>query len=152
MIHIGFIISIAIFIAGLLQIPFGEIAESHSRLGKLLQCSMGISVSMMAIFVLPLCPSFKALFVSGCFLGLGIAICAPALSSLSLGIGKKVGMGMWMGIFWAVMSAGLVVAPIATGIITDHAGIDSVFYSFAIFAFFAVLLCVYYMYRKQSPD
>jgi len=151
MIHIGFIISVAILIAGLLQIPFGEIAESRDRLGKLLQCSMGISVSMMAIFVLPLCPNFKALFLAGCFVGLGVAVSTPALSSLSIEIGRKVGMGMWMGIFWAVMSVALVIAPITAGIIMDYSGINSVFYSFAIFAFFAMLLCLYYIYRKQRP-
>ena len=149
MIHIGFIISLSIFIAGILQIPFGKIADRHDRLGKLLQSSVGISVSMMAIFVLPFCPDFKALFLSGCFMGLGMAICTPALSSISVEIGRETGMGMWMGVFWSVMSAGLVIAPLTAGIIMDHLGIDSVFYSFAIFAFFSVIVCVYYSYRKQ---
>ncbi|MEA3489646.1 MAG: MFS transporter [Candidatus Omnitrophota bacterium] len=152
MMHIGFIISVSIFIAGLLQIPFGRIADRHSRLGKLLQCSIGISVSMIAILVLPLCPDFRALFLTGCFMGAGIAITAPALSSFSVGIGQKGGMGTWMGIFWATMSAGLVTAPIAAGIIMDRFGVDPVFYSFGIFAFFAVLLCLHYIYRKQIQD
>jgi len=150
--HTGLIISVSIFIAGLLQIPFGEIAEHFGRLGKLLQSSMGISVSMLAIFVLPLCPSYWALFTAGCFMGLGIAICVPAITSLSLNIGKQVGMGMWMGVFWAVMSAGIVIAPIAAGIIMDRLGIDSVFYSFAIFTFFSVLLSVYYIFHKTTTE
>ena len=150
MIHIGFIISVSIFIAGLLQIPFGRFADRHDRPGKLLQSAAGISVSMMAILVLPFCPDFRALFLSGCFMGLGVGICAPALSGLSVGIGQKAGMGRWMGLFWSSMSAGLVVAPITAGIIMDRLGVDSVFYSFAIFAFFAVLLSVYYIFRKQK--
>ncbi|MFC1576198.1 MFS transporter [Candidatus Omnitrophota bacterium] len=149
MIHIGFVISIGIFIAGFLQIPFGRMADHHDRMGKLLQSSLGISVSMMAIFVLPFCPNFSALFIAGAFMGLGAAICTPALSSLSVGIGQKVGMGRWMGIFWSVMSFGLVAAPLAAGIIMDHLGIDSVFYSLGIFAFFAVLLSLYYIKRKE---
>ena len=150
MIHIGFVISIAILIAGLLQIPFGSVADRYDRLGKLLQCCVGVSVSMMAIFVLPFCPDFKALLLAGCFLGLGNAIVTPALSCISVGIGQRVGMGRWMGIFWAVMSAGLVAAPIAAGIIMDRLGINSVFYLSAIFAFFAILLCFYYMYKKNG--
>ncbi len=150
--HTGLIISVSIFIAGLLQIPFGELAQRLGRLGKLLQSSMGISVSMLAIFVLPLCPNYWALFTAGCFMGLGIAICVPAVTSLSLEIGKQVGMGMWMGVFWAVMSAGIVIAPIAAGIIMDRLGIDSVFYSSAIFTFFSVLLCAYYIFRKTTAE
>jgi len=149
MTHIGFIISVSILIAGILQVPFGRLADRYDRLGKLLQCSVGISVSMMAIFVLPFCPDFKALFLTGCIMGLGAAISTPALSTISVGIGQEVGMGMWMGVFWSVMSAGLVIAPISAGIIMDHLGLNSVFYSFAIFAFFTVLLSVYYTYRKN---
>ncbi len=152
MIHIGFVISVAIFIAGLLQIPLGRITDRFDRLGKLLQSCLGISVSMMAIFVLPFCPNFQALLLAGCFLGIGNAIVTPALSCISVEIGQKVGMGRWMGIFWAGMSAGLVSAPIAAGIIMDRLGIDSVFYSFAIFAFFAVILSLYYMYKKQGQE
>jgi len=152
MIHIGFIISVAILIAGILQIPFGRFADHHDRLGKLLQCTVGVSVSMMAIFVLPFCPDFRALFLAGCFMGLGIAICAPALSSISVGIGQKAGMGWWMGIFWSVMSAALVIAPITAGIIMDHFGLDSVFYTASIFAFFTVIFCIYYIRRRQIGE
>jgi len=150
MIHIGFIISVAIFTAGLLQVPFGRLADRYDHLSKLLQAGAGISVSMAAIFFLPFCPDFRALFLSGCFVGLGAGIATPALSSLSVGIGQKVGMGRWMGIFWAAMSAGLVAAPITAGIIMDRLGIDSAFYATGIFAFFAILLCVYYILRKAE--
>ena len=147
--HIGIIISAAIFVAGLLQIPFGRVADHHDRLGKLLQCSAGVSVSMMALFALPLCPDFKALLLSGCIIGFGAAISAPALSSLFVGMGKKAGMGSWMGIFFATMSVGLVIAPLIAGIIMDRLGIDSVFYLFGIFGFLGLLLCVYYIFRKE---
>ena len=150
MIHIGFILSVAIFIAGILQIPLGRISDHYARVGKLLQASVGISVSMMALFALPFCPDYKALFFTGCFMGLGAAIYTPALSSVSVEIGQKIGMGMWMGIFWAVMSAGLVAAPIAAGIIMDRLGVDSVFYSFAIFAFFATIFSTHYIYQRQK--
>lgn len=149
MIHIGIIISTAILVAGLLQIPFGKIADSHTQLGKILQSSVGISVSMLALSALPFCPDFKALFLAGFFMGLGAAIYGPALSGISVKIGQKIGMGRWMGIFWAVMSIGLVFAPLTAGIIMDRFGVDSVFYSFGIFAFFGLLFCVYYIRQKQ---
>ena len=152
MIHIGFIISVAIFLAGLLQIPFGKLADRYGNPGKLLQSSLGIAVSMIALIILPFCPDYRALFLTGCLMGLGIAINAPALSSISVNIGEETGMGMWMGIFWAVMSAALVIAPIAAGIIMDHLGVDSVFYSFGILAFFFILLSSYYILKNKGND
>ncbi|MDD3295733.1 MAG: MFS transporter [Candidatus Omnitrophica bacterium] len=150
MIHIGFIISFAIFVAGFLQIPLGKFADSHSRWDRLLQAALGISISMMATFTLPLCPNFKALLLSGFFMGLGVAVAVPAISNLSVSIGKKIGMGRWMGLLSSVMSAALVVAPIAAGIIMDRLGINSVFYSVGTFAFFCVLICAHYLLRKQK--
>ena len=148
MIHIGIIMSTAILTAGLLQIPFGKIADSHTQLGKILQSSVGIAVSMLALFTLPFCPDFKALFLAGFFMGLGAAIYGPALSGISVKIGQRIGMGSWLGIFWAVMSVGLVFAPLAAGIIMDSFGVDSVFYSFGIFAFFGLLFCGYYIRKR----
>jgi len=58
-------------------------------------------------------------------------------------------MGSWMGVFWAVMSIGLVSAPLIAGIIMDRFGINSVFYSFGIFAFFALLFCAYYIRKRR---
>ena len=152
MIHIGFVISLSIFISGILQIPFGKIADHYDRPGKLLQAGAGIAASMIAIVALPFCPDFTALLVSGCVMGIGIAISTPALSGISVDLGKKIGMGKWMGIFWSVMSAALVVAPIAAGIIMDYSGVNSVFYSFGIFTFFAVLLAIYYVLKKQAKN
>jgi len=149
MIHIGIIMSTAILTAGLLQIPFGKLADSYAQLGKILQSSVGIAISMLALSVLPLCPDFRALFLAGFFMGLGAAIYGPALSGISVKIGHKIGMGSWMGVFWAVMSIGLVSAPLIAGIIMDRFGINSVFYSFGIFAFFALLFCAYYIRKRR---
>ncbi len=149
MIHIGIIMSTAILAAGLLQIPFGKIADRYTQPGKILQSSVGISVSMLALFVLPFCPDFKMLFFAGFFMGLGAAIYGPALSGISVKIGEKIGMGSWMGVFWSVMSIGLVFAPLTAGIIMDRFGVNSAFYSFGIFAFFSLLFCAYYVRKKQ---
>jgi MFS family permease len=43
-------------------------------------------------------------------------------------IGKKVGMGFWMGIFNTTISVGTIAAPLVAGVVMDYAGINSVFY------------------------
>ena len=150
MMHIGFIVSFAIILAGILQIPLGRFAEHQTRLGQLLQTSLGVSISMMAIFVLPSCPDFKSLMLAGGFMGIGVGIATAAFSYIAIRIGKAIGMGTWMGIFWAVMSAGLVIAPIGAGIIMDRMGIDPIFYSFGIFAFFTIILSIYLARHKEE--
>ncbi|MGB2630235.1 MAG: MFS transporter [Candidatus Omnitrophota bacterium] len=146
--HIGIIISLGIFIAGLLQVPFGRVADSLDRIGKFLQAGTGSAISMMALFAVPFCPDFRALLVAGLFVGLGTAISISALSNLSIGVGKKIGMGSWMGIYNAAFSVGFVLTPIIAGVIMDHLGIDSVFYLFGVFAFFVLLILFYYAYKK----
>jgi len=146
--HVGIIISIGIFLAGVLQVPFGKLSDRHSTLGKLLQVATGTSIGMFALFVIPMCPDFKALLAAGAFLGLGAAVSAPALINLSVGIGERVGMGSWMGIFNAAMSVGFVVTPLLSGVIMDHFGIDAVFYLFGIFLFLGILWAAYYIHKR----
>ncbi|MBD3379357.1 MAG: MFS transporter [Candidatus Omnitrophica bacterium] len=147
-VHIGIIVSMGIFIAGIFQMPFGKLSDSLDRTGKLFQVSTGTSIGLFALFSIPFCPDFHALLVSGCFLGAGAGVSTPALSGLSFEIGHKAGMGRWMGIYNAAMSAGFVAAPVISGLVLDTMGIDSVFYVFGIFAFFCVLLSGHY-YRRR---
>ena len=147
--HIGIIISVGIFLAGMLQIPFGKISDKHSTFGKLLQVGTGISIGMFALFVIPLCPDFTALLISGSFLGLGAAVAAPALANLSVTIGQRVGMGAWMGIFYAATSIGFVITPLLAGIIMDHLGIDAVFYLFGVFSLFGIFWVGHFVYMRH---
>jgi len=121
-----------------------------SRIEKLFQVGTGVSISMFAILMVPFCPSYHALLLSGVMLGAGVGMSIPALSNLSVGIGKRSGMGTWMGLFYAAVSIGTVVAPIVAGIIMDHFGIDAVFYIVALVAFFGTLLSAFYIYRRMK--
>ena len=148
--HIGIIISVGIFLAGILQIPFGKFADRLDRVGKLIQISTGTAVGMLALVAMPFCPDFTALLAAGCLMGMGAAISMPALTSISVGIGHKAGMGSWMGIFYAAMSIGLVVTPLISGIVMDHLGIEAVFYVLALLVLFGGLGYFYYIRRRLA--
>ena len=147
--HIGIIISLAIILAGLLQIPFGRFADRLDEAGKLLQIGAGTSVGMIALLLIPFCPDFGALLGAGILLGLGAAISMPALSSISVLIGKKAGMGSWMGIITATMSIGFILTPLISGVVMDHLGIDAVFYVLFMVALFGGLCYFYYIRRRM---
>lgn len=146
--HVGLIISVAIFIAGILQMPVGLVTDKLDRMGKLLQISLGVTIGMLSVFVIPFCPDFKALLVSGIFVGLGSAVATPALTALSVEIGHKTGMGTWMGIFTAAKSLGFVITPLLAGIIMDHIGINSVFYLFGLLTLYGLALSWHYFYLR----
>lgn len=146
--HIGIILFVGILLAGVLQIPTGRLADRLDRNGKLIQIGIGSSLTMLALLVIPLCPDFKALLVTGCFMGVGAAISAPALLNISVGIGRRAGMGTWMGFLTAAMSVGLVITPLVSGIVMDHLGIDAVFYVLAVIAFFGWWGAFYYIHRR----
>jgi len=148
--HIGIIISFGIFIAGILQVPFGKLADRFDATGKFLQISMGSTIGMLALFSVPFCPDFDALLLTASFVGLGAAVSMPALTTLSVSVGQRTGMGTWMGIYSAAMSVGFVLTPIVAGVIMDHMGIDSVFYVFGLFAFFGILLSSNYVRLRMG--
>jgi MFS transporter, DHA1 family, multidrug resistance protein len=145
--HIGLILSFGILIAGILQVPFGRISDKLSKPGQLFQIGTGVSMSMTALFIMPLCPDFHWLMAAGGMLGTGVGISVPAFMSISMGIGERVGMGSWMGITNTAMSIGVMVAPLGAGIIMDNFGIDKVFYVTGSLAVFGGLQYLTYMQK-----
>jgi len=146
--HIGFVVSIGIFLAGILQIPFGKIADKLDKPGRAYQVSIGTAISMFALLAMPFCPSYIALMVAGSFVGIGAAVSTPALMSLVVGIGKKTSMGTWMGFLQASKSVAFIIAPLVFGIVLDYMGIDSVFYVMAAFCLFGGLWYLHYVNRR----
>ncbi|MBD3425910.1 MAG: MFS transporter [Candidatus Omnitrophica bacterium] len=150
--HIGIIISIGIFLAGVLQVPFGRFSDRLDRAGKFIQIGSGTTIGMTALFAMPFCPGFDALLVAGSLVGLGAAIAVPAISSLSVTIGHKAGMGAWMGIINTARSVGLAITPLLAGIFMDHWGVDTVFYLFGLLALFGLLGLGYFVFKRFRMD
>jgi len=142
--HIGIIISLGIFVAGILQVPFGWISDKWDMTGKLIQISFGTCIGMLSLFMIPLCPNFTALAVAGILMGLGAAVSMPPLTSAAIDIGHQAGMGAWMGIFSAARSLAFAVTPILCGLIMDYLGIDSVFYLFGILCVVGTISFLHY--------
>jgi len=149
--HIGFLIFLGIFVAGILQVPFGKLADRFDRYGKSFQVCIGITVGMFALLAMPFCPEFPALLVAGVFVGVGTGIAVPALSGIHVEIGQKAGMGTWMGIVQAAYSLAFVVTPIIFGLTMDHLGIHCVFYLVALICLFGGL-AFYCFVRKRMKD
>jgi len=147
-IHIGIIISVGIFLGGMLQIPFGKVADKFDDLGKLIMIGVGTSLGMFSLMAMPFCPNFDALLIAGSFMGIGSGVTAPALSSIAVIIGQKTAMGTWMGIFNCVKSVAFVITPLVAGIVMDYWGLNAAFYCIILIVFFGGFGYVHYLHKR----
>jgi MFS transporter, DHA1 family, multidrug resistance protein len=122
---IGILISTNIFITGSLQRPFGRLV-TKANINRFILT--GSALSIVTLASLPLASGFGGYLILGALMGLGGAISMPAASVLILEHGRKLGMSSTMGIFDAAMGLGMIVGPLASGIIMDYFGIAYVFY------------------------
>ena len=85
-------------------------------------------IGTIVLFMVPLCDDFITLLLVNVLIGIGVAISMPVATDIAVVIGKKVGIGSGMGIFNTTISIGIIIAPLMSGVVMDHAGINSVFY------------------------
>jgi len=85
-------------------------------------------IGTIVLFMVPLCDDFITLLLVNVLIGIGAAISMPVATDIAVVIGRKVGIGSGMGIFNTTISIGIIIAPLMSGVVMDHAGINSVFY------------------------
>ncbi|MFB0526310.1 MAG: MFS transporter, partial [bacterium] len=121
----GIIISFHIFLVALFQGPFGRLADRYSKIFLVL---IGSIVSALALLLTPVARNFWQLLSIACLMGLGGAIGMPSAAAITVEVGKRLGMGVSMGLFNTAMSAGMIVAPLIGGVVMDTLGVKSVFF------------------------
>ena len=122
---IGTLLSTNTILVGLLQRPFGRLADRHSKLFLIIAGSL---IAAGTLFFVPLAPDFGTLFLLTTLMGMGSALSMPAASAIAVKIGKTEGISSTMGLFTMAMSIGMVVAPISSGAIMDFSGINAAFW------------------------
>jgi DHA1 family multidrug resistance protein-like MFS transporter len=148
--QLGIVISIGLFFAAFLEPYFGRLSDRLGVRKKPYQELTGLFVGTVALLVIPLCPNLVTLLLASSFVGIGAALSISVAMSDSVLIGKKVGMGHWMGIFNTTSSLAIITAPLVSGIVLDWLGIDPVFYVAGIACLLGTLLCWYYVRSGRS--
>ena len=143
--QLGIVVSIGLFFAAILEPSFGRLSDRLGVRKKPYQELTGVFVGTVALLVIPFCPNLVTLLLASSFLGIGAALSISVAISDSVLIGKKVGMGHWMGIFSTTSSLGIIIAPLVSGVVLDHLGIDPVFYVAGMLSLLGTLLCCYYV-------
>ncbi len=127
---IGIVIASRTLVNAALQMPFGALADRWHKDRLLL---IGAAVISVALFTVPFAVSFPALVLLFALIGLGEAICWPALGALAAQEGEIYGQGSMMGVFNAAMNAGLFAGAMVVGILVDRFGIEWAFYAVSLF-------------------
>jgi MFS family permease len=123
--QVGILLTLVIFLTALLQRTFGKLADRHDRVMLVV---IGSVLGALGLICFPFAASFQGLLMYGALVGIGGAVAMPSATALTVQVGQKVGMGTSMGLFNAAMSAGMVLAPMMSGVFMDLMGIESVFY------------------------
>lgn len=124
--QIGLIIACRTLVNALLQVPFGKLADRHS---KVLLLVIGCSCMGAVILAIPSGRSVSMMVVLYMLLGLGEAVIWPVLGALATEEGRAhYGQGTMMGVFNLAMSAGVFSGAILAGVSMDVWGIQWAFY------------------------
>ncbi len=120
----GIVMASATVTMTLLLRPVGRVAD---RLPRSLLVTCGGIVVPLLYLLLPLVADFGQ--VLGVSLGIGVfsALSQPAVSSLLVEEGQRLGMGATLGTFNAFLNLGFVLGPLLGALLQSSAGIQSVF-------------------------
>lgn len=114
-----------IFLTGVLQIPFGKLADKYNKFILILAGSV---VATITLLMMSMAQNFEQMLLIGVVMAVGSAMSMPAASAIMVKkVGKKTGMGTQMGLFNAAMSIGIISGNLTFGIVTDTLGIESIF-------------------------
>jgi len=127
--EIGLLLSTNTILVGVLQRPFGRLADRYSKLFLILCGSM---LASLTLFLVPCTTHYPVLFLIATVMGLGSAMSMPAATAVAVRIGKKGAIGSTMGLFTMAMSVGMIVAPMIAGGVMDYRGIAAAFYCMGI--------------------
>lgn len=142
---VGFVISSRALLNGVLQYPYGWLADRMSRVFLVV---VGASITAVGTLCIPWMPSFVPLLVLFAFTALFESIAIPSATAIAVDRGRVLGMGAAMGIFNMAMAIGMLLGSLAGGVVQSAFGLDNVFRYAA--AVTAVGVVVFYLLMRRA--
>jgi MFS family permease len=113
----GMLVTLGVFISGLLQLPMGYAADRMNRTGMIITGGLFSAVGMMLPYF---AASFSDLVIAVCIFGFGGGISMPAIMASAVLKGdEKKAMGSVMSIMTIAHSLGMLTGSMAAGIAMD---------------------------------
>jgi DHA1 family multidrug resistance protein-like MFS transporter len=121
----GTILAVGQLSNGLLQRPFGILADSYSKIKLIIAGSL---LTAVGYFFIPVTDSWLSLLATQLIIALGSGFMIPAISAITTIEGRGLGMGSTMGVFNTAMSIGMISSSLISGALSDIIGLSNVFY------------------------
>ncbi len=144
--QMAFIIAAGIIVTGIFLPYFGIVADKLSGYKEMLLMIIG-SIIGTIIVIVPLCDDFITLLLVNVAVGIGTAMSTAVILDGAVLIGRKVGMGVWMGLINSIISFATIVTPIIAGVVLDYTGLNSVFYFTGILSLVFTFIGCYYVWK-----
>ena len=122
--EVGTVLSAYMLGGGLLQIPFGILADRFSRFPQIMVGSIGAPLLMLAIPFVRGIPAFLAITFA---IGALSALSRASIIAIRTELGRTHGMGTLAGLQGSAFAAGQMVGPVAFGLVSDLFGVTAVF-------------------------
>lgn len=149
----GIIISLNVFVAGILQMVFGRIGDCANRCVLIIP---GALIFAATVAVFPFCTTLTSFLLVSFVNAVGALFFFPAVSATMVEAGREFGMGSTMGIYNSVRGASGIIAPLAGGLVADAFGLEAVFFLIGVFIaacvgiFFLLAASSVYGYRQSG--
>jgi MFS family permease len=121
----GIILAVGQLSSGLLQRPFGILADSYSKEKFIIT---GCILMSIGYFFMPATNSWLSLLATQLIIAVGSGLMIPAISAITTIEGRSLGMGSTMGVFNTAMSIGMISSSLICGALVDIVGLCNIFY------------------------
>jgi MFS family permease len=121
----GLILSLGQVSSAVMQRPFGDMADRHS---KILLTLLGGLFAVVGFALFPFANNAWEVLAAQLVFSAGGAIGIPALTAMVAIEGRSIGMGTAFSVLESAMSFGMIAGPIVSGIIVDVWGLRPVFF------------------------
>ncbi|MFC2063257.1 MFS transporter [Chloroflexota bacterium] len=138
---IGVLLAVNILLMSLLQVHGGKLADRFNRRTLVI---IGSLTNIVYLAIIPLGGDFWQLLGICALGGLAGAIAVPASTALTVGEGRRFGMGSTMAVIGVAFSIGIAIGPIISGAIADASSVALVFYFVAGIAFIGTALFAWF--------
>lgn len=121
----GILLTVHIFLIGVLQIPFGKLADNYN---KYVLSLLGSIIASVGLLLMALAQNFEQLLLIAAVIAIGSALSIPAASAILVKkVGKKTGMGAQVGLFNTAMSLGIISGSLIFGATYQGLGVGYLF-------------------------
>ena len=121
---IGIVVSVYMLGGGLLQIPFGYLADRYPRLPQIV---LGSTFAPLALFAVPFVRHVWVIILITFAMGAFSALSRASIIAIRTELGRTHGMGTLAGLQGGSFAAGQMVGPLVSGVVADFLGLGAVF-------------------------